>query len=703
MIVKRIAFLLFLCCAAIPAAFPAIAAAAGQAEWSVGKADLTGWLPDRDGPVILNGAWELYWHSLLTPQQLADGQTDVQPIAVKVPSPWSSSRIGGGKLPNQGYATYRLRIELPTHSELRTLALEVRGIATSYRLWINGKLRASNGIVGTDPSSMKPANYPKLVFFEPQAGTNELVVQVANYVQRKGGIWESIRIGGAEQIAFSHKRSYGAEMLLTGSLLIMGLYHLGLYAFRRKEASTLYFGLLSLSIAVRTIVQGQAIVYTLFPGLPWEIGVKFEYLSSIVAFQGLLLFARAEYGRRLNPLVTRVSLFVNGCISMCVLFTPAIVYTYIMLPYQLFVALPILAYSLILFIRASLHRRIGLLINLIGMAALSMSIAIDILYYNHVIGFGDYVPYGLLAFLFTQSVNLSMRFARTARHAEKLAEQLQASNDSLEIKVKKRTTELQDANEQLVQANEEMSRMELFRTRLISDISHELGTPLTSIKGFSLAMMEGVVTDDYLKYARRIHERSQLLERLLDDLTELAKLENRQVRFDYRRTEVVPFIRQLFHKYEWDLLEQGLSFEWEEPPLAEERRTAYAELDPVRIEQVLANLLSNAQKHAPAGGTIRLRLELVDSHHAGGIAIVSVSDTGPGIPPDETERIFERFYRLQGDSAVVKGSGLGLAICKEIVSYHRGEIGVESSPGTGSRFYFRLPVRFEGAKLEKGA
>lgn len=637
---------------------------------------------------------------LLTPEQIKRGHARTSPLLMQVPAQWGSVRADRGPLPNEGFGTYRLRFRLSSETDsAETLALYMHGVATSYRLWVNGKPLAANGEVGTGGADMVPANYPKVVDFRPLPGWNELVIQVANYAQRKGGIWEGIRLGSAAGIGSERDRRLGSETFLIGSLLFMGLYHAGLYLFRRQQKSPLYFGILCIAVAARTAVMGEAVIYALFPDMPWEIGVKVEYISVFAIMMAVVLLVRNEYSAHRHAWITAVSGAVQGAFTLFVLLTPAIVYTKLMLPYQLAVVIPTLFYSLYVYVRAALQRKIGFRINLTGMAALSFSIIVDILYYNQAIPFGDLVPYGLLVFLFTQSVNLAVNFARTAREAESLSLQLRSANDTLEANVRERTNELQETNARLEAANAELSRMEQFRRRLLTDISHELGTPITSIKGFASAMMDGVVTDDYLKYARRIHDRTQLLETLIHDLTELTKLENRQAEFHRMEMELVPFFRQLYLKYELDVLDRGIVFKWEEP--GPRIGGMYAEVDPFRLEQVVANLLSNAMKITPEGGEIRLSVQWAED---GKHAVIGVADTGHGIPREETERIFERFYRIRGQEAgASRGSGIGLAICKEIVSVHGGTIGVDSEPGKGSLFYFTIPASKTAAEAEKGA
>lgn len=207
--------------------------------------DLSKWDASME-PVNLNGVWDLYWNELVTPEQIHNMNQEA--FKVRVPSVWSRANTESPSLPNEGYGTYRVQILMSEDHTPPPLALYVGGVATSYRLWINGELYAENGTVGTSLQTMVPYNLPKAIPFVPEPGLNELVIQVSNFVQRKGGIWEPIQLGNAERIGKERMLNFASEIFVIGCLLTMGLYHLGLYAGRKKDRSALYFGGLCLAV-----------------------------------------------------------------------------------------------------------------------------------------------------------------------------------------------------------------------------------------------------------------------------------------------------------------------------------------------------------------------------------------------------------------------------------------------------------------------
>lgn len=273
----------------------------------------------------------------------------------------------------------------------------------------------------------------------------------------------------------------------------------------------------------------------------------------------------------------------------------------------------------------------------------------------------------------------------------------------LERTVLERTLELSEANGrlermnfELEQAYRELSEMEQSRRMLLTNISHELGTPLTSIQGYIKGMLDGIEKFRDRKYIQRIYDKTVYLHRIIKDLFELSKLESKQIPFDFGWEELLSFVRALYYRYAYDVKAKGLGFELVEPaPVS--GNPAMVWIDPVRIEQVVANFIVNALKFTPEGGTIRLEVKVERSSMMEGQTTVSIRDTGSGLDEEDARRVFDRFYRGKGSYRNrSEGAGLGLAISKEIIRQHEGDIGVSSKPGEGSEFFFTLPVRFIG-------
>ena len=232
------------------------------------------------------------------------------------------------------------------------------------------------------------------------------------------------------------------------------------------------------------------------------------------------------------------------------------------------------------------------------------------------------------------------------------------------------------------QMAESLARADAQRRNMIADIAHELRTPLTVIQGNLEALMDGVyeLTPENLA---SVHKQSVVLSRLVTDLRDLALAEAGQLQMERKDADLAGVIAQVGEGLEIQAREKGVTLKLE---IADNLPKIQG--DEQRIAQVLFNLMSNALRHTPAGGTITTSAELRD-----GRLLVSVRDTGTGISPEDLPHVFERFYRADRSRArTTGGSGLGLTIAKQIVEAHGGQIWAQSWLGAGSTFTFSLPV-----------
>jgi two-component system phosphate regulon sensor histidine kinase PhoR len=229
----------------------------------------------------------------------------------------------------------------------------------------------------------------------------------------------------------------------------------------------------------------------------------------------------------------------------------------------------------------------------------------------------------------------------------------------------------------------ELSRLEQVRRDFVANASHELRTPLAAIRGFTETLLSSrdLGDADRRSYLEIIDRHARRLSNLVGDLLELSRIESREVRFEPATVDVAATAEGLIRDSRTRFAEKELDVS------LERHGATQVWSDPQAVEQILVNLLDNAAKYTEKGGRIRIRVE--EEGHA---VRTSVSDTGLGIPKEDLERIFERFYRVdKARSRALGGTGLGLSIVKHLVQNMGGEIAVDSELGKGSTFSFSLP------------
>ncbi len=231
----------------------------------------------------------------------------------------------------------------------------------------------------------------------------------------------------------------------------------------------------------------------------------------------------------------------------------------------------------------------------------------------------------------------------------------------------------------------EFKNLERLKSEFIASVSHELRSPLTIISGYSQILERALRHDEeLLYYASAIDEESQLLARLVDDLLDFSRIEAGRLRLTLEWCDLAEVILETVRTYEGHTKGHPIRVNLKARPV-------HAHVDPVRVRQVLMNLLNNAIKYTPEGTPIEVSLTL-EEEDGKRYARISVRDEGPGIDPEHQKKIFDRFYQISPSQAGGGGVGLGLSICKAIVEGHGGRIWVESTPGKGSTFHFTLPL-----------
>jgi two-component system phosphate regulon sensor histidine kinase PhoR len=229
----------------------------------------------------------------------------------------------------------------------------------------------------------------------------------------------------------------------------------------------------------------------------------------------------------------------------------------------------------------------------------------------------------------------------------------------------------------------ELRRLEMIRQDFISNISHEFRTPIASVKALAETLNEGAIEDASVArdFLNKINAEADRLAQMVQELGELSRIESGEAPLHKRDISIAEAIEHAVDRLRAQADRAGLKLDVDVPTILPKVMA-----DEGRVEQVLINIIHNAIKFTSSAGIIRISAKV-----GGDVIIVSVSDTGVGIPADDLPRIFERFYKAD-KARSGGGTGLGLAIAKHIVEAHGGRIWVESAEGKGSTFNFTLPL-----------
>ncbi|MBF0398352.1 MAG: HAMP domain-containing histidine kinase [Desulfobacterales bacterium] len=623
-----------------------------------GILDLREWDFKKDGNVKLSGEWEFYWKKLLTSEDNLPQKSGF----ITVPGIWNGYVLEGNKLPADGYATYRLKILLNEKKD--HLGFKFLNMATAFAFFINGNEITSEGIVGKNKETSIPKFFPHIVHYMPESNYLDVFLLISNFHNYKGGAWRIIEMGRNNYIQELWIKSVCFDMLLFGSIFIMGIYHIGLFSLRRSDKSIFYFGIFCLIICLRTLNQNEMCIAHIFPNISWALLHKIDHLTFYLSVPCFFMFINCVFVDQFSKTILRISQLSGVVFSFIVLLTSPSFFSLTLQPYHI-ITLLLALHIMHGLICAFIEKKEGINIFIIGFVILIFTVINDILEANQLITSKQLlVPFGIFIFILAQSYFLSKQFSNAFSRIEKLSQEL------------KNLTKVKD--------------------EFLSNISHEVRTPFTSIAGFLLIIKKKLASIfDHLNIEDKKQKKdieqiktnidivvseTSNLNNIIEKLITFADIISGKASWTKDEFNMSELINELINKYINLFEEKGILIEKmiddDIPMVTADKR---------KIAQVIDNLLSNALKFTNHGNVV------CSIKKENGFIKITVKDTGIGLISEYHEKVFDKFTQI-GDILTdkPKGLGLGLPLCKMIVEHHGGKIWVESEVGKGSSFIFTM-------------
>ena len=420
----------------------------------LGTIDLTAWDPVLEGPVRLDGEWAFHWMQLVDPND-----------TVALGDPRAFTGVPGSWSGTEGFATYHLRVLLP--SGTRRFSLRLLTVSTAYRLYADGRLVAARGVVAEDAASGKPDYDPVIVDLTArEGGPIDLILQASNFHYAKGGAWEPIWLGDPAGIRELREDNVALNLFLVGSFVVIGLYHVFLWAARRTDPSALYFAVMCFAVTARILTVDEMFLVTLVPDLPWGLHVKIEYISMIVIAAVLAPFLRTLFPNEVPGWAVSSFVFTGLAMGLVVLVTPPVVFSQGLPLLQLYLVGGTLA-GPALTARAALNRRQGAWLFLLGLLAVTaaglhdtlLSIVRDLPTMLFLGGSIYILPYALLVCALSQAIVLAMRFSGAYTQLERATAELRDTHTELDSHARELEQRVADRTADLERANQKLARL----------------------------------------------------------------------------------------------------------------------------------------------------------------------------------------------------------------------------------------------------
>ena len=400
-----------------------------------GTIDFSKWNFDRQEPTNIDGEWQVYNGQFLSLKEILEKPEKDLKYGT-VPMNWNSYDEDSA-----GFATYMLSIE-GLEDEV-TYGISIQRVFTSYRLWINGKPVAQVGEISADREHWLGKVKPQLVFVQPKNGKVEMIFHVSGFDYYKGGILDSMQIGSQMQMTEQFNERMMLDSFLAGIILIMAIYHVMRYLFRKKDKENLYFGIFAFLVFLETIFEGQMIYSRVFSAIEFRFE---ENLQSIVLF--LMLPSLASYvyyffEKKINKKIINCIWAVGLAFSIAIIMSPMSAVGVIWRIFEIIIIL-VLVYLLYFLVDIAKSNDNQAAVMLAGFSVFTITAVHDVLVELEIFPTPYILPFGLVLLLLSQILMISMKYAGSFEQIESLTEDLVDSNKKLKksnVEMEKRIQE----------------------------------------------------------------------------------------------------------------------------------------------------------------------------------------------------------------------------------------------------------------------
>lgn len=602
-------------------------------------------------PFKLNGEWEVYWDTLLAPQDLSTARKLPIPEVVDFPRVWNTLERFQHSRVCFGTATYRLNIQLDQPTDT-LLALFVPDFYSAYQLWVNGVPVARNGTVGNTRSTTVPHWLPMVRPFNLEGTEAEIILQIANFHHYKGGPAEPIWIGRYDTLNNQLENRYFVLFLIMGLFLMTGVSLLAFALVGYRDKGMLVFSLVCLVNAYYTVGAEHYPLHHLFLEYPFQIAIRVEYIAFYWILGLYWEIGHAVFPDKVKRSVVRTFFWICVVFSLWTLVGPIYGFTYTVRIFHL-ITLFSLLYGIWAVWTTSLVQQAGVLYA---------RIAYGFLFFISVYTLGDNLNLWVVnayleivayfGFLFFQGLYFVARFAGSYQ------EKAQAADVANRAK-----------------------------TVFLATMSHEIRTPMNGVIGMADLLEKTKLDNEQQQYLDAIKVSGQNLMSIVSDVLDLSKIEAEKMNLEIRPFSLLELLKELQTLVSESLKKANVKFRFQ---LAPELPDAL-EGDAGRLRQVLLNLLNNAAKFTERG-EVSVTVQLQKIHGRNAWIFFKIQDTGIGMSDEQLSRLFTPFTQAAPSTfRKYGGTGLGLTISQRLIRMMDGTIQVESQEGEGTLFSVVIP------------
>ncbi|MFC2137451.1 7TM diverse intracellular signaling domain-containing protein [Bacteroidota bacterium] len=410
-----------------------------------GTIDLSLYDFNKKNNIQLKGEWDFYWNEYYNYNDLQ--YLSISSQLIEVPSFWKP--YIPPKSRGKGFGTYRLKVKLPEIN--RKYGLLIKNSGTSYKIFIDSLEIGSIGSPGNNSKTTEYSYKTDIFYFTPQKDEINIIIHMANFHHRNGGLWDDIKFGFEKNMKSRRITSIALTLFLIGSFFTIGLYNIILFLLRKRNRYLLFFGMFAILLGIHSLFSNNYYIY-LLSDIHWRIAISIEYLTFYIATPVFGFFIYSIYPRDYSRKFAHYFFYGSIIYASLIFILPITIFTYGSPIYEI---VTILLGVYIIYILYNAHKkgRNGVKILFIGFIVMFLTVINDILNSNEYINSVELLPFGLFIFILFQAYLVSSIFAKKFNRIEKLTRDLNIVNQNLETLVDARTMEVSLKNEAIEEKN----------------------------------------------------------------------------------------------------------------------------------------------------------------------------------------------------------------------------------------------------------
>ncbi len=651
-----------------------------------GVLDLCGWNFAKEPIVSVEGDWLFYWDEHL-PAEFYDDSIPAGLIEMQVPGVWNNV-CADKSFPAHGLATYYLKIILDSPKE--GLVLNIKPVATSMKLYVNGLLCVTQGRTGLNAETTTPSFYHRMAFldeakYEDGSYVYHVVAHVSNFHLDNGGIRDYVKFGKTSVLIHRYFNTLFWSLLIVGILLMIFLHHLlmSLFSWDLKQ---FLFSIIVFFVSLMALTNEGRLIYYAFPNLSFAAFMKLSYISSYCLPLVLLYYLKELYPKENKKIVIQAFTLAYVLVFVFIIAFSTNIISRFSFVYSFLIGLTALYILFYVVGLAVIRNRKGSVYVLASVSIVVISGINDIFLALNIIQSIYISHFGFFIFILIQEFYLMSDFLKDRKHALELIRKQRELNENLKSTVAERTEKLEKISQNLKSQdadiqdrNKEMEQLQSYQEKLTHMLIHDLKAPIGTI----LHLTEVIKTPDesFINVVRDSTSRMQLL---VYNLLDIRRIETAEMPVDIQGLRLADILNESKKHMLYQAKAKQIIV------ILEVKAHFVVYADKNLLIRIVDNVLDNGIKHVDEQSEIRISVENAMLNLTPALRIV-ISDNGYGIPEDIKASLFDAYKTRANDLEAFSSHGLGLAFCKMAVEAMHGVISVESEEGKGTKVFIDLP------------